>query len=39
MKYQLKDRLTGAAFLFPSILGVGLFFVVPFCVVIYYSLE
>ena len=38
MKYRLKDRLTGAAFLFPSILGVGLFFVVPFCVVIYYSL-
>ena len=38
MKQRLKDRLTGLAFLSPSVLGVFLFFVLPFCVVIWYSL-
>ena len=38
MKYRFKDRLTGLTFLFPSVLGVFLFFLLPFCVVIGYSL-
>jgi ABC-type sugar transport systems, permease components len=38
MKYRIKDRLTGLAFLFPSVLSVFLFFLLPFCVVIGYSL-
>lgn len=38
MKRRVKDRLTGLAFLSPSILGVFLFFVLPFGVVIWYSL-
>ncbi|MEA4894368.1 MAG: sugar ABC transporter permease [Oscillospiraceae bacterium] len=33
-----KDRLRDLAFLSPSILGVGIFFIVPFFVVVYYSL-
>ena len=33
-----RERIGGAAFLGPSLLGVGLFFIVPFCVVVYYSL-
>ncbi len=38
MKYRFKDRLTGLIFLFPSVLGTFLFFLLPFCVVIGYSL-
>lgn len=38
MKRRVKDRLTELAFLSPSILGVFLFFVLPFGVVIWYSL-
>ena len=33
-----KDKLRGAAFLAPSVLGVSLFFILPFFVVVYYSL-
>lgn len=33
-----RERLGGAAFLGPSLLGVSLFFIVPFGVVVYYSL-
>ena len=33
-----KDRLLGLCFLSPSLLGVGVFFIIPFGVVIYYSL-
>ena len=33
-----RDRIHGIAFLTPSLLGVGVFFVLPFCVVVYYSL-
>ena len=35
---RLKDQLLGLCFLAPSLLGVGVFFVVPFGVVVYYSL-
>lgn len=45
MKYTKEQRrlrrhdfLSGLAFLSPSLIGVGVFFVVPFCVVVYYSL-
>lgn len=38
MRTRVRDRLTGLAFLSPSILGVLLFFVLPFFVVIWYSL-
>ena len=38
MKRRIRDRLTGLAFLFPSLLGVFLFFLLPFCFVIRYSL-
>lgn len=33
-----KDRLRDLAFLSPSILGVSIFFIVPFFVIVYYSL-
>lgn len=33
-----RDFLSGLAFLSPSLIGVGVFFVAPFCVVVYYSL-
>ena len=33
-----RDRLKSLCFLFPSLLGVGVFFVLPFGVVIYYAL-
>ena len=33
-----KDRLRDLAFVSPSILGVGVFFIVPFFVIVYYSL-
>ena len=33
-----KDALRSLAFLSPSLLGVGVFFVLPFCVVLYYSM-
>ena len=33
-----KDFLKSMCFLSPSLLGVGIFFILPFCVVIYYSL-
>ncbi|NLW65680.1 MAG: sugar ABC transporter permease [Clostridiales bacterium] len=35
---RTKDRLRDIAFLSPSILGVSVFFIVPFFVVVYYSL-
>ena len=35
---RTKDRLLGLCFLTPSVLGVGVFFIVPFGVVVYYSL-
>ena len=35
---QRRDFLRSLCFLFPSLLGVGLFFVLPFGVVVYYSL-
>ncbi|MBR5114370.1 MAG: sugar ABC transporter permease [Oscillospiraceae bacterium] len=38
MKHRIKNRISEKAFLLPSFLGVGLFFVVPFIVVFYYSL-
>lgn len=38
MKYRARKRLTGILFLSPSIIGVLLFFILPFCVVIYYSM-
>ena len=38
MKHRIKNRISEKAFLLPSLLGVGLFFVVPFIVVFYYSL-
>ena len=34
---SLYDIAAGLAFLFPSLIGVGVFFVLPFCVVVYYS--
>ena len=37
-KQNRRDRLNSLAFLSPSLLGVGVFFVLPFCVVVYYSL-
>ena len=33
-----EERLGGAGFLWPSLLGVGLFYIIPFGVVVYYSL-
>ena len=33
-----KDFLRSLCFLCPSLLGVGVFFILPFCVVVYYSL-
>ncbi len=38
LNYRLRDRFSGAAFLAPSFIGVAVFFIVPFCVVIYYSM-
>ena len=38
MKHRIKNKISEKAFLLPSLLGVGLFFVVPFIVVLYYSL-
>ena len=35
---KIRDFLKSLCFLSPSLLGVGLFFVLPFAVVIYYSL-
>lgn len=37
-KFDLKDFLTSLCFLSPSLLGVGIFFILPFGVVVYYSL-
>ena len=37
-KNRRRDFLTGLCFLAPSLLGVGLFFVLPFGVVVYYSM-
>lgn len=37
-RLRRQDFLSGLAFLAPSLIGVGVFFVVPFCVVVYYSL-
>ncbi len=33
-----RDFLRSLCFLMPSLLGVGVFFILPFCVVVYYSL-
>lgn len=38
LQEKTKDWLKGLCFLFPSLLGVGVFFIVPFGVVVYYSL-
>ena len=38
LKEKTKDFLRSLCFLFPSLLGVGLFFILPFGVVVYYSL-
>jgi len=35
---KLKDFLHSLCFLSPSLIGVGVFFILPFCVVVYYSL-
>ena len=35
---QRKDLLRSICFLSPSVLGVGVFFILPFCVVVYYSM-
>ena len=37
-KLSKKDRKNAALYLTPSLLGVLLFFLIPFCVVIYYSM-
>ena len=37
-EYIRRDRFNSLAFLSPSLLGVFVFFIVPFCVVVYYSL-
>ena len=37
-KQKRRDFLRSLCFLSPSLLGVGLFFVLPFCVVVYYSM-
>ncbi|NLX27080.1 MAG: sugar ABC transporter permease [Lentisphaerae bacterium] len=37
MKYKRRDNLTGTAFLLPSSMGVLVFFLLPFGVVMYYS--
>ena len=37
--HNRRDFITGLCFLCPSLIGVGLFFVLPFCVVVYYSLT
>lgn len=36
-KWNKRSRRTANLFLLPSVLGVFLFFIIPFCVVIYYS--
>ena len=38
MNDRLKDFLQSLCFLSPSLLGVAVFFIVPFGVVVYYSL-
>ena len=38
LKEKTKDFLRSLCFLFPSLLGVGVFFILPFGVVVYYSL-
>ena len=38
LKEKTKDFLRSLCFLFPSLLGVGLFFILPFGVVVYFSL-
>ena len=37
-RIRLRDFLTSLCFLMPSLLGVGLFFILPFGVVVYYSM-
>ena len=37
-KNKRRDFLTSLCFLMPSLLGVGVFFILPFCVVVYYSM-
>jgi multiple sugar transport system permease protein len=38
LQEKTKDQIKGLCFLAPSLIGVGVFFIVPFGVVIYYSL-
>lgn len=37
MKRKTRKKLVSAAYLSPSLIGVMIFFLIPFCVVIYYS--
>ena len=37
-KIKRRDFLTSLCFLAPSLLGVGVFFILPFGVVVYYSM-
>ena len=36
-RIKRQDTLTSLCFLSPSLIGVGVFFILPFCVVVYYS--
>ena len=36
-RIKRQDTLTSLCFLSPSLIGVGMFFILPFCVVVYYS--
>ncbi|MFW5676141.1 MAG: sugar ABC transporter permease, partial [Acetivibrio ethanolgignens] len=38
MTEKTKKKMISAAYLGPSVIGVMVFFVIPFCVIIYYSL-
>jgi multiple sugar transport system permease protein len=38
LQEKTKDQIKGLCFLAPSLIGVGVFFIVPFGVVVYYSL-
>ena len=38
IRKRIRNRLTGLGYLFPSLLGTSLFFFLPFCAVIWYSL-
>ena len=38
LRRKARERLSGAAFLAPSFLGAAIFYILPFGVVVYYSL-